>query len=640
VIAPVHIVNPDGRGDTQEEFDRLYSDLLKLLNTHYPERSVTITSADPPYVTPSVKYMLRKKNRLMREGSVEQAAALAVKIGDAIKAYNSAELSRVDVLANPQNMWAKVRQLTGRSKTTGSASTNPTITAAVLNDHYASISTDANYTAPHVKSTANRQFADSHITDWRMFEILDGLKPTATGLDNIPAWFLKIGAPFFAAPIADAMNLSLASSVVPTQWKSASILPIPKIAAPLTPSDYRPISITPVLSRIMERVVVRDYIYPSLQDPPPGLSFADQFAFQPTASTTVALIHLLQTITTLLETNPYVIVYALDFSKAFDSVRHSVLLEKFSRLKLQDNVYNWIESFFRDHSHCTRFGDDISGFRAILASIIQGSGAGPASYVVMAADLHPVTPGNSMAKYADDTYLIIPADNVWSCAAEIANVEDWARVNNLALNRLKSVEIVFVPPRARRATTIPPPAVPGFNREESIKALGVTFSHKLSVSAHIDELLAACAQTLFALRTLRHHGLPSSGLHAVFQSIVVAKLSYAASAWWGFTTAADRNRLEAFLRRATRLGYRPDTAPTLANICQQADDRLFGHISHNSSHLLYPLLPPTRVEHYSFRPRTHNYQLPDRTSTLNDNNFIIRMLYKDLNYSSQSSTVQ
>ena len=73
-------------------------------------------------------------------------------------------------------------------------------------------------------------------------------------------------------------------------------------------------------------------------------------------------------------------------------------------------------------------------------------------------------------------------------------------------------------------------AVPGFNRKESTKALGVTFSHKLSVSKHVDELLAACAQTLFALRTLRHHGLPSDALHTVFQSIVVAKLSYAASA--------------------------------------------------------------------------------------------------------------
>jgi len=281
-------------------------------------------------------------------------------------------------------------------------------------------------------------------------------------LDGVPAWFLKIGAPFFAAPLADMFNLSLSSSVVPTQWKMASILPIPKIASPQTPADYRPISITPVVSRVLERIVARDYIYPALQFPPPNLSFSDQFAFQPTGSTTAALIQLLHTVTTLLDTNPYVIVYALDSSKAFDSVRHSAVLDKYLQLKIPDNIYNWIESFFRDHSHCTRFGSNVSGFQQILASIIQGSGIGPVSYVVTAADLQPVTPGNSMAKYADDTYLVVPAANFSSCTDEIANVERWATANNLKLNRIKSAEIAFVLPRSRRAVNIPPPAVPGF----------------------------------------------------------------------------------------------------------------------------------------------------------------------------------
>ena len=158
------------------------------------------------------------------------------------------------------------------------------------------------------------------------------------------------------------INLSLSTYVVPKQWKAAYILPVPKIAVPQFPADYRPISITPILSRIIERIVVRDFIYPSLQFPPPDLSFCDQFAFQPSASTTAALIHLPQTITNLLQSNPYVVVYALDFSKAFDSVRHSAVLNKFSLLSIPDHVYNWIEAFFRDHSHCMKFDGEISDF--------------------------------------------------------------------------------------------------------------------------------------------------------------------------------------------------------------------------------------------------------------------------------------
>src|SRR5664279_696442 len=395
------------------------------------------------------------------------------------------------------------------------------------------------------------------------------------------------------------MNLTLSTSTVPSQWKSAYILPAPKIPVPLSPSDYRPISITPILSRTMERIVVKEFIYPSLQLPPSSLSFSDQFAFQPSASTTAALIHLLHTVTNQLQHNSYVVVYALDFSKAFDSVRHSAVLEKFSRLSIPDHVYNWIEAFFRDHSHSTKLGEEMSEFRNIMASIIQGSAIGPAAYVVTASDLSPITPGNTMHKYADDTYLVIPAANVHSCAAEITHIDAWSKQNNLMLNRHKSVEIVFVPPRCRRDVIIPPPAVSSIIRVDEIKALGVTISRKFSVTQHVTNLLAACSQTLFALRTLRSHGLPSSALHSVFQATVVAKLCYASQAWWGFTSSSDRDRLESFLRRSVRLGYRDPAAPTLSNICEQADDKLFHNITNNEKHLLYPLLPPVRTHHYS-----------------------------------------
>ena len=105
VSAPVHIVNLDRHDDSQGEFDRLYTQLRQLLDAYYPERSVTITTSDPPFVTPVVKRMLRKKNALMRSGKVEKAAALSKKIGDAIKKHNTAEFSNVDMLSDSKNIW-------------------------------------------------------------------------------------------------------------------------------------------------------------------------------------------------------------------------------------------------------------------------------------------------------------------------------------------------------------------------------------------------------------------------------------------------------------------------------------------------------------------------------------------------------
>ena len=315
---------------------------------------------------------------------------------------------------------------------------------------------------------------------------------------------------------------------------------------------------------------------------------------------------------------------------AFDSVRHSELLDKYSRLDIPDCVYNWLVDFFRDHSHCSQFGGKESEFVRTSASIIQGSAAGPASYVVTSSDLHPVTPGNQMVKFADDTYLIIPASNNDSCSREINHVENWAKTNNLQLNLAKSVEIAFVPPRCRRAVVIPAPAVPDIPRVEFIKALGVTLSRKFSVAQHVDQLLVSCAQSLFALRTLRHHGLPTDASHTIYQAIIDSKLAYASPAWWGLTTAADRARLEAFLRRSVNTGFRSDTAPTLGVICSERDDALFAKITSNANHLLHQLLPPRRETNYSLRPRAHDFTLSGRTSSLNDNNYITRMLYKNI----------
>ena len=103
--------------------------------------------------------------------------------------------------------------------------------------------------------------------------------------------------------------------------------------------------------------------------------------------------------------------------------------------------------------------------------------------------MHTVTPGNSLMKYADDTYLVIPACNVDSRDKEIANIDAWAKVNNLTLNASKSVEIVFQDSRKRHRAA-PPPVMHGVERVHSLKILGITFTDKLSVKEHLDDVIS------------------------------------------------------------------------------------------------------------------------------------------------------
>ena len=147
---------------------------------------------------------------------------------------------------------------------------------------------------------------------------------------------------------------------------------------------------------------------------------------------------------------------------------------------------------------------------------------------------------------------------------------------------------------------------------------------------HIDYLLASCNQTLFALRTLRAHGLSHTSLQAIFMAVAVGKLRYAAPAWYGFTNAEDRERLEVFLRKSKRAGYCAPSTPPFSSLCGDADATLFAAMRADTHHVLHQLLPPTAQTTYNLRPRAHKFVIPQRTSSLADKNFLTRMLYTGL----------
>ena len=86
-------------------------------------------------------------------------------------------------------------------------------------------------------------------------------------------------------------------------------------------------------------------------------------------------------------------------------------MDKIAQMKLADNVYNWIKDFFDDHYHCTKYSGEVSTVEEVKAIVIQGSGLDLASFTVTAADLHPVRAENRIFKFADNTYLVVPASN-------------------------------------------------------------------------------------------------------------------------------------------------------------------------------------------------------------------------------------
>jgi len=213
----------------------------------------------------------------------------------------------------------------------------------------------------------------------------------------------------------------------------------------------------------------------------------------------------------------------------------------------------------------------------------------------------------------------------------ISNIEDWTCSNNLKLNLSKTVEIIITRQRRKcHAPLIPTlPDVARVHAVQTIKVLGVTISDRLSVNQHVTNVIASTAQTFHALRVLRAHGLNKDALEGVFKAVVIAKLTYACPAWWGFTTTHDRQKMEAVIRRGVHFGFCSTSQAPLAELAAAADETLFEHVLHNKQHVLHQLLPDRTQPTYNLCSRKHDCSLTVKQS-VTANEFITRMLYKDM----------
>ena len=133
-----------------------------------------------------------------------------------------------------------------------------------------------------------------------------------------------------------------------------------------------------------------------------------------------------------------------------------------------------------------------------------------------------------------------------------------------------------------------PVEISQLHRVKVIEILGVTITNGLSVSPHVQSVIASCAQVSYALRVLRAHGLCDSALHAIYRSVVVAKLLYASSAWQGFANATDRNKIQSFINKSKRYGYSSPDLPDFNNLCTSMKVDLFNKVLKIPIHVLHP----------------------------------------------------
>ena len=237
--------------------------------------------------------------------------------------------------------------------------------------------------------------------------LLHNLKRTkAVGLDDIPRRLLVDSEEVVAKPICAIINLSLKSGVVPAVWKAARVIPLFKKRKREDMDNYRPISILPAVSKVLERAV-HHQLYAYLQRHKILSPF--QCGFRKSHSTEWAAMCFADTIRRNIDQGRLTGTVFIDLRKAFDTVDHTVLLRKLSSLGVVQGELHWSRNYLMNPTQVVDYHDVSSAAESVAIGVPQGSILGPLLFILHLNDLPDVVVECSILMYADDTVLFFSA---------------------------------------------------------------------------------------------------------------------------------------------------------------------------------------------------------------------------------------
>ena len=261
------------------------------------------------------------------------------------------------------------------------------------------------------------------------------LKPTnATDIDGLNNKIITKILDKIAKPLATIFNYSFELGIFPEDMKQSKIIPIFKGGNKTSASNYRPISILPIMSKILEKLYcIRLTKY--LQE---KQIFNDtQYGFQKNRSTILAIIDLHETVTEALKIGDCILIVSLDLSKAFDTFDHNILLNKLSCYGVIGVANDWLRSYLRGRMQTTSLhGDSImSDISEISCGVPQGSILGPILFILYLNDITKCSNKFKFVSFADDTTLLFqfsPKDATSNVINdELAKVSKWLVLNKL-----------------------------------------------------------------------------------------------------------------------------------------------------------------------------------------------------------------
>ena len=315
----------------------------------------------------------------------------------------------------------------------------------------------------------------------------------ATGADNIPAWVFKRFTDELAAVTHDIITASIVQNKYPTMYEHALVSRVPKVHPPeKIESDFRQISVLHVMAKILEKVQIflnQDKL----------LTKSNQHAFVHGRSTLSALINIslnwFNDTDNKLHGRKSIHALFADFSKAFDLVDHSVLLNKLKQLNINTSLWPWIQSFLTDRTQQVKLPGALSTKRFCPVGVPQGSVISPLLFNVFIDDIDDAIPVNlrdrvRVCKYADDCtfYESISTNDESSMQVVLNSIHEWTTSNHMLINSKKTKDMLLT---FRKSPTTPDSLHLGnceLDRVNVFKLLGVCFQDDLCWNHHIEKM--------------------------------------------------------------------------------------------------------------------------------------------------------
>ena len=510
---------------------------------------------------------------------------------------------------NSRDTWNAIRLLSQ----SGSKASHMLFSSDELNAYFGSVFEKPS-TMPPIPSDLP---SDDLVTE--VYEVkrhLSKLRRKSPGPDGIPYWVLRKSATSLSPAITYIFNESLTNGSIPPCFKMSNISPIPKCSRPSSISDYRPISLLPSLSKILERIVSQKWIVPCVQsklDP-------SQFAYFPgpgkgTACATTLIYH--HIIRHLDSSSGAVRVLSADFSKAFDKLDHAQIISAMINLRLPFEACKWVRDFLTSRTQRVAVKGNPSNWTPVTSGVPQGSVLGPLLFCIVANGFRPTLKNSVIVKYADDFTILHFINKTSSDNLQIEwnALEQWSMDMNLPLNFSKCRVMDVITKENLVVNRIFTSSGAVLDSIESLSLLGVIFSNTMRWNDHVDRAVRKASRRLFMVRNLKRSRCPLECILHVYYQCIRSVLLYCFPC---FCNLSDYlfSKLVRIERRVLRIVASLDACnPPLDEAANNLCRHLFKRICDSDAHPLRAM--------FTSRPARSRSQIPisrpfARTKRLSD----------------------